>query len=64
KTYKLVVLSTVQDVGGNNVAAEYDLTFAGPDNSKAAKQHEGQVPPPSPEAKATPSPAPSPSPSS
>jgi hypothetical protein len=64
KTYKLVVLSTVQDVGGNNIAAEYDLTFVGPDNSKAAKQHEGQVPSPSPEAQASPSPAPSPSPSS
>src|SRR5229473_737403 len=64
KTYKLVVLSTVQDVGGNNVAAEYDLTFVGPDNSKAAKQHEGQVPSPSSEALASPNPAPSPSPSS
>jgi hypothetical protein len=29
-TYKLVVLSTVQDVSGNNIAAEYDLTFEGP----------------------------------
>jgi len=62
KTYKLVVLSTVQDVGGNNVATEYDLTFVGPDNSKAAKQREGQSPSPSPEP--TPIPTPSPSPSS
>jgi len=29
-TYKLVVLSTIQDVGGTNFAAEYDLTFGGP----------------------------------
>jgi len=64
KTYKLVVLSTVQDVGRNNIAAEYDLTFVGPDNSKAAKQHEGQSPSPSPEAQASPSATPSPSPSS
>ncbi len=64
KTYKLVVLSTVKDVGGNNFAAEYDLTFVGPDNSKAAKQHGGEAPSPSPEARASPTPAPSPSPSS
>jgi hypothetical protein len=32
QTYKLVVLSTVQDVAGTNIAAEYDLTFAGPAN--------------------------------
>jgi hypothetical protein len=30
QTYKLVVLSTVQDVAGTNIAAEYDLTFAAP----------------------------------
>jgi len=66
KTYKLVVLSTVQDVGGNNIAAEYDLTFAGPDNSKAGKQHEAQSPTPSPEPPASPAATPpaSPSPSS
>src|SRR5450759_3475397 len=29
-TYKLVVLSTVQDVNGHNVAAEYDLSLVGP----------------------------------
>ncbi|HEX7262730.1 MAG TPA: Ig-like domain-containing protein, partial [Candidatus Dormibacteraeota bacterium] len=29
-TYKLVVLSTVQDVSGNNIAAEYNLAFEGP----------------------------------
>ena len=62
KMYKLVVLSTVQDVGGNNVATEYDLTFVGPDNSKTAKQREGQSPSASPEP--TPFPTPSPSPSS
>src|SRR5260370_39431668 len=62
KTYKLVVLSTVQDVGGNNIATEYDLTFVGPDNSKAAKQREGQSPSASPEP--TPIPTPSQSPSS
>jgi Bacterial Ig-like domain len=52
-TYKLVVLSTVQDVGGTNIAAEYDLTFAGPaaahggGNSGAYSRGE-QSPSPSP----------------
>ena len=66
KTYKLVVLSTVQDVGGHNIAAEYDLTFAGPNNSKAGKQHDGQSPSPSPEPTALPTATPpaSPTPSS
>src|SRR5260370_3274346 len=49
-TYKLVVLPTVQDVGGTNIAAEYDLTFGGP-----AEPHDGptgpaqHTPPPTPQ---------------
>ena len=32
--YRLVVATTVRDVGGNNVAAEYDLNFFGPNTKK------------------------------
>lgn len=60
-TYKLVVLSTVQDVSGNNVAAEYDLSFVGPGPSHGGNnQREGSPSPPS----ASPSPSPSPAASS
>jgi hypothetical protein len=63
-TYKLIVLTTVQDVGGRNVASEYDLILVGP----AAGASTGQgtiVNPPSPEPTPIPSPSPvsSPSPS-
>jgi len=62
-TYKLVVLSTVQDVGGTNIAAEYDLTFTGPaDVHGGANKRDEQSPSPSPQA--SPSATPSPSPSS
>jgi len=62
-TYKLVVLSTVQDVGGTNIAAEYDLTFAGPAETHGGANRRGEPsPPPSP--LASPSATPSPSPSS
>ena len=52
-TYRLVVSSTVRDVLGHNVAADYDLDFVGP-SAKKHGHHEVVV---------TPSPAPSPTPS-
>ena len=57
KSYKLVVLSTVQDVSGNNIAAEYDLTFEGP-AGKSGDRHKDTSPSPSPQ------PSPSATPSS
>jgi hypothetical protein len=61
--YKLVVLSTVQDVGGTNIAAEYDLTFTGPAVVHGgANKRDEQSPSPSPQA--SPSATPSPSPTS
>ena len=57
KSYKLVVLSTVQDVSGNNIAAEYDLTFEGP-GDKSGDRHKDTSPSPSPQ------PSPSATPSS
>ena len=62
-TYKLVVLSTVQDVGGTNIAAEYDLTFAGPAETHGGASRRGEQSP-SPSPQALPSATPSPSPSS
>jgi hypothetical protein len=62
-TYKLVVLTTVQDVGGRNVPSEYDLTFVGPapGTSSGSQGGIGNPPPqPSPE----PSPSASPPPES
>jgi hypothetical protein len=47
ETYKLVVLPTVQDVGGNNMAAEYDLTFLGPADAHGGK-HKDEIPSPAP----------------
>jgi len=55
-SYRLVVLSTVRDVAGNNVAAEYDLDFVGPSEKKHGN-HRDSVASPSP----TPSPAAQPS---
>ena len=49
-TYKLVVLPTVQDVGDINMAAEYDLTFAGPSDSHGADKEKDQTASPSPQA--------------
>src|SRR6266852_2095669 len=57
-SYKLVVLSTVQDVGGNNIAAEYDLTFEGPGDSHGGDKHKDQSPAPSPRVSTSPSPSP------
>ena len=57
KGYKLVVLSTVQDVSGNNIAAEYDLAFSGPSDTHGDR-HRNTSPSPSPQ------PSPSASPSS
>ncbi|HSS93688.1 MAG TPA: Ig-like domain-containing protein, partial [Candidatus Dormibacteraeota bacterium] len=56
-TYKLVVLSTVKDVGGNNIASEYDLTFSGPSDLHGDDRRRTQSPSPSPQASpgATPS---------
>lgn len=56
--YKLVVLTTVQDVGGRNVPIEYDLTLVGPaPGTSSSSQGEIGNPPPQP----TPSSSPSPS---
>jgi hypothetical protein len=56
KSYKLVVLSTVQDVGGNNIAAEYDLTFLGPADTHGDRHRDsGPSPSPQPSPSATPS---------
>jgi hypothetical protein len=63
-TYKLVVLSTVQDVGGTNISAEYDLTFAGPAEAHGGANKRGEpTPSPSPP-QASPSATPSASPAS
>jgi len=57
-TYKLVVLTSVQDVGGRNVPSEYDLTIVGPAAGASTGSQGTVVNPPSPE----PSPIPTPSP--
>jgi len=57
-SYKLVVLTSVQDVSGRNVAAEYDLNVVGP-----AQASSPTAPSPEPSPEPTPSPSPSPSPS-
>jgi hypothetical protein len=60
-TYKLVVLTTVQDVGGTNIAAEYDLTFTGPaDTHGGADKRSQQSPSPSPQASPSATPSSSP----
>jgi hypothetical protein len=57
--YKLVVLTTVQDVGGRNIPAEYDLTLLGPAPGTSSSSQGGVGnPPPQP----TPAPSPAPSP--
>ncbi|HEY8952786.1 MAG TPA: Ig-like domain-containing protein [Candidatus Dormibacteraeota bacterium] len=55
-SYKLVVLTSVQDVSGRNVAAEYDLNVVGP-----AQASSPTAPSPEPSPEPTPSPSPSPS---
>jgi hypothetical protein len=54
-SYKLVVQTSVQDVGGRSVPAEYDLIVVGPAQDSSS--------PPTPEPSPTPTPSPSPSPS-
>jgi hypothetical protein len=53
-SYKLVVLTSVQDVSGRSVAAEYDLNVAGP-----AQASSPSLPSPEPSPEPTPSPSPS-----
>jgi hypothetical protein len=55
-SYKLVVLTTVRDVVGNNVAAEYDLNLIGPAGTEQSTRGGGSATP-------TPSPTPAPTPS-
>ncbi len=55
--YKLVVLSTVRDVQGHNVAAEYDLGFFGPSARKHANHRTVVTPSPSPSASPSTSPS-------
>jgi len=50
--YRLVVLSTVRDVLGHNVAAEYDLDFVGP-SAKKHGNHKDATASPSPSPAAT-----------
>jgi hypothetical protein len=47
-TYRLVVLTTVRDVLGHNVAAEYDLDLAGPSAKKHGNHRDAANPTPSP----------------
>ncbi len=54
-SYKLVVLTSVQDVSGRSVPAEYDLNVVGPAQASSPT-------PPSPEPSPEPTPSPSPSP--
>ena len=48
KQYRLVVLTTVRDVLGHNVASEYDLDMVGPAATKHGDHHETVTPSPSP----------------
>ncbi len=57
KQYRLVVLTTVRDVLGHNVAAEYDLDMVGPAATKHGDHHETVTPSPSPAPSASPTPA-------
>jgi hypothetical protein len=54
-SYKLVVLTTVRDVLGHNIASEYDLDVAGPAVKKHGSKKDTSTPPSS-------SPSPSPVP--
>jgi hypothetical protein len=60
-TYKVVVLSTVQDVSGTNISAEYDLTLSGPADVRGGANGRGEQSP-SPSPLSTPSARPSSSP--
>jgi hypothetical protein len=57
-TYRLHVLTTVQDVHGKGVASEYDLDLIGPGAGNASGNHRDDGTTPSP----SPTPAPSPTP--
>lgn len=61
--YRLVVLTTVRDVGSHNVASEYDLNFLGP-AAPAAKDAGGQNGAGSVTASPSPTPSASPTPAS
>jgi len=58
-SYKLVVLTSVQDVGGRSVSAEYDLNVVGPVLASSAGP---PLPEPSPGPASTPGPTSTPSP--
>jgi hypothetical protein len=60
-SYKLVVLSTVRDVQGHSVAAEYDLNILGPSAKKHANHKASTASSPSPSPTASPSPVTNPS---
>ena len=60
--YRLVVLTTIRDVSGQNVAAEYDLDFFGPTTKRHGNRQDSVTPSPSPAP--SPSPISSPSPNS
>jgi hypothetical protein len=47
-SYRLVVLTTLRDVLGHNVAAEYDLDLVGPSARKHGNHHEAATPSPTP----------------
>jgi hypothetical protein len=47
-SYKLVVLATVRDVLGHNIAAEYDLAMVGPAVKKHGNHRDAPTPSPSP----------------
>ncbi|MHB8587818.1 MAG: Ig-like domain-containing protein [Candidatus Dormibacteraceae bacterium] len=59
--YQLVVLTTLRDVLGHNVAAEYDLQLIGPVAANKTDQGSGGGVTASPTPTATPSPSPTPS---
>ncbi len=55
-TYRLEVLTTIRDVSGQNVAAEYDLDFLGPTTKRHGNHQDSVTPSPSPSASPSPSP--------
>jgi len=46
--YRLVVLTSLRDVLGHNVAAEYDFDFVGPTGKKHGNHKDTPAPTPSP----------------
>ena len=55
RQYRLVVLTTVRDVVGNNIASEYDLDVFGPVNPSHHGDSSGTPAPPAAQASPTPS---------